>query len=90
MVQRVTSLLLEKDPRGIDASAKAIEVKNYFKNKFNWWFTGGSFDNLHYNDEVFDLVIDRAALVHTGTSVQALCAYYQFKPGGKFTLHTLC
>ena len=74
---------------GIDASAKAIEVaKNYFKDQsLIGDLQVGSFDNLHYNDEVFDLVIDRAALVHTGTSVQktAIAHIHRvLKPGGKF------
>lgn len=60
------------DVSGIDASPKAISIaKKYFSdNSLKGRFNVGSFDNLPFKDEFFDMVIDRAALTHAGDSIQ--------------------
>lgn len=74
---------------GIDAASKAIEVaQNYFsKNDLTAELKVGSFETLPFAAGMFDLIIDRAALVHNGTSVQvnAINEIHRcLKTGGKF------
>ena len=86
---------------GIDASRKAIDVaRKYFSDKnLKSDLQVCSFDSLPYDNDGFDLVIDRAALVHTGTSVQLKAIdeiYRVLKPEGRFfytpyaDTHTSC
>jgi len=86
---------------GIDASFSAIE---YAKSRFareglEGDFYVGEFSDLPFAEEAFDLVIDRAALTHTGFSVAELAVeeiHRVLKMGGRFFFnafgvkHTSC
>ncbi|MBU1564932.1 MAG: class I SAM-dependent methyltransferase [Proteobacteria bacterium] len=74
---------------GIDASVSAIE---YAKNRFSregleGHFFVGEFSDLPFSGGAFDLVIDRAALTHTGYSTAQLAVaeiHRVLKLGGRF------
>jgi len=86
---------------GIDASVSAIEYarNRFIEEKLEGEFHIGEFSILPFLSSTFDLVIDRAALTHTGRSVaEAAVAeiYRVLKPGGRFFFnaygirHTSC
>lgn len=74
---------------GIDASVSAIEYARdrFVEEKLEGEFHVGEFSILPFLSASFDLVIDRAALTHTGRSVaEAAVAeiHRVLKPGGRF------
>lgn len=74
---------------GLDASPSAIEAgrKRFQKFGLEGDLRVGNFKSLPFEDNAFDLIIDRAALTCVGKSVQELAIaeiYRCLRPGGKF------